>query len=181
MMPPESEKPNPEPATELNGEEDVESLRQELDEARDKAEGYLANWQRIQADFINYKRRQEQEKEDLGKYAKAGLMLNLLPVLDDLERALESVPARSARLSWVDGIRLIERKFRASLEAQGLTAIEALDKPFDPNFHEAVRQDRGQEGIVVAEVQRGYTLNDKVIRPAMVVVGYGEEAAKEER
>jgi molecular chaperone GrpE len=167
MMPPESEKPNPEPATELNGEEDVESLRQELDEARDKAEGYLANWQRIQADFINYKRRQEQEKEDLGKYAKAGLMLNLLPVLDDLERALESVPARSARLSWVDGIRLIERKFRASLEA--------------PNFHEAVRQDRGQEGIVVAEVQRGYTLNDKVIRPAMVVVGYGEEAAKEER
>jgi molecular chaperone GrpE len=180
MIPPESEN-NPGPAPELNDEEDVESLRQELDEARDKAEGYLANWQRIQADFINYKRRQEQEKEDLGNYAKAGLMLNLLPVLDDLERALESVPARSARLSWVDGIRLIERKFRASLEAQGLTAIEALDRPFDPNFHEAVRQDRGEEGIVVAEVQRGYTLNDKVIRPAMVVVGNGEEAAKEER
>lgn len=161
-------------------EEDIAGLKEALAEEKTRAEGYLANWQRVQADFINYKRRSEQEREEFGKFANATLMFNLLPVLDDMERALASLPAKLANLTWVDGIRLIERKLRASLEIQGLQAIEALGKEFDPNLHEAVRQDTGKEGVIIEELQKGYQLHDRVIRPTMVVVGNGEEAEKEE-
>jgi molecular chaperone GrpE len=161
--------------------EDLESLKQALSEAQQKAEEYLANWQRAQADFINYKRRTEQERQDFNRFANANLILNLLPVLDDLERALGSMPpAKSTKHSWLEGIRLVERKFREAMEAQGLTPIKALGEPFDPNFHEAIRQDNGKEGIVVEEFQKGYMLGDRVLRPAKVVVGNGEEAAKED-
>jgi len=160
--------------------EDIEALKQALAEEKEKAEGYLANWQRAQADFINYKRRSEQEKEEIGKFANAMLMLNLLPVLDDLERAFASIPPHLARLTWVDGIRLIERKLQASLEAQGLSPIKALGEPFDPKLHEAAMHAKGKEGIVIEELQKGYKLQDRVIRPAMVVVGNGEEEEKKE-
>jgi len=181
-MPLESdENVNSEVVPEVTEAEDIESLKQALAEEKGKAEGYLANWQRTQADFINYKRRNEQEREEFNKFASTGLVLSLLPILDDLERALASLPPKSAKLTWVDGIRLIERKFRVSLETQGLTPIKALGEPFDPNLHEAVRQDKGKEGIVISELQKGYKFHDRVIRPTMVVVGNGEEAAKEER
>jgi len=154
--------------------EDVGELKQALTEEKNKAETYLANWQRAQADFANYKRRSEQEKEEISQFVKSVLMLNLLPVLDDLERALVSVPPRVAKLSWVDGIRLIERKFWANLETQGLSHIKAIGEPFDPNLHEAAMADKGKEGIVIGELQKGYKFGDKVIRPSMVVVGNGE-------
>jgi len=117
---------------------------------------------------------------EVSQFANTTLMLSLLPILDDLERALTSTPHQMAELDWVDGIRLIERKLRASLEAQGLSQIRALGKPFDPNFHEAVRQDKGKDGIVIEELQKGYVLHDRVIRPTMVVVGNGEEEEKKE-
>ncbi len=160
--------------------EDIEALKQALAEEKEKAEGYLANWQRAQADFVNYKRRSEQEKEEISKFANAELMFNLLPILDDLERAFTSIPPHLARLTWVDGIRLIERKLQASLEVQGLTPIKALGEPFDPKLHEAAMHAKGKEGIVIEELQKGYKLQDRVIRPAMVVVGNGEEERKEE-
>ena len=160
--------------------EDIEALKQALAEEKEKAEGYLANWQRAQADFINYKRRSEQEKEEIAKFANATLMLNLLPILDDLERAFTSIPPHLARLTWVDGIRLIERKLQASLEVQGLSSIKALGEPFDPKLHEAAMHGKGKEGIVIEELQKGYKFQDRVIRPAMVVVGNGEEEEKEE-
>jgi len=166
---------NNEVETEADLEEDIESLKKALAEEKSKAEGYLANWQRAQADFINYKRRSEQEKEELGKFANAALMLSLLPILDDLERAFASIPPKLTKLSWADGLRLIERKLRASLEAQGLFQIKALGEPFDPNLHEAAMYTKGKEGIVIEELQKGYKLHDRVIRPAMVVVGNGEE------
>ncbi len=160
--------------------ENIEALKQVLAEEKAKTEANLANWQRVQADFINYKRRSEQEKEEIGKFANAMLMLNLLPVLDDLERAFASVPNHLAKLSWIDGIRLIERKLRANLEAQGLSQIKALGEPFDPNLHEAAMHGKGKEGIVIEELQKGYQLHDRVIRPTMVVVGNGEEEEKKE-
>ncbi len=161
--------------------EDLDELKQALAEEKEKAESYLANWQRAQADFINYKRRSEQEKEELSKFANLVLMLNLLSVLDDMERAFTSIPPKLAKLSWVDGIKLIERKLRASLEAQGLSPIKALGEPFDPHLHEAVRQDKGKEGIVIEEVQKGYKLHDRVIRPSRVVVGNGEVEEEKEK
>ena len=160
--------------------EDIETLKKALLEEKTKAEDYLASWQRVQADVTNYKRRSEQEKNEYCKFANSTLILSLLPVLDDLERAFNSIPGKLAKLDWVDGIRLIERKLRASLEAQGLSPIEALGQPFDPNFHEAVRQDKGKEGIVIEELRKGYMLHDRVLRPTAVVVGNGEEEAKED-
>jgi len=170
-----AESPTGELEAEVGEIEDIETLKEALAEAKAKAEANLAGWQRAQADFINYKKRSEQEKEEIGKFANSVLILNLLTVLDDLERAFVSIPPRLAKLSWVDGVKLIERKLWAVLEAQGLSPIEALGEPFDPRFHEAVRQDKGKEGIVIEEVQKGYILNDRVIRPTMVVVGNGEE------
>jgi molecular chaperone GrpE len=160
--------------------EDVAGLKQALAEEKKKAEEYLANWQRAQADFINYKRRTEEERQDFSRFANANLILGLLPVLDDLERALNHMPHKSVKHSWADGISLVARKFREVMEAQGLTPIKALGEPFDPNFHEALRQGKGKEGIVIEEFQKGYMLGDRVLRPAKVVVGNGEEAEKED-
>ena len=149
-------------------------MEQALAEEREKAQNYLANWQRAQADFENFKRRTEQEKEDLRKYANSTLILNFLSLIDDLERAFASLSPEVAEAEWVEGIKLIERKFISSLETQGLSAIEAVGKEFDPNLHEAIRQDKGKEGEIIDEVQKGYTYNGRVLRPSQVIVGNGE-------
>jgi molecular chaperone GrpE len=167
------------PEAEAAEAEDIEALKQALAEEKKKAEANLVGWQRAQADFINYKRRAEQEKEDICKFANTELLCCILPVLDDLERAFTASPSQSDKTGWIDGIRLITRKLRASLEAQGLCPIEALGHPFDPNLHQAMREDKGKEGIVIEEVERGYTLHDRVIRPSKVVVGNSEEEEKE--
>ena len=181
MMSSEAEEElNTDAVPELAETDELESLRQALAEEQAKAEANLAGWQRAQADFANFKRRSEQERGEYARFANAGLMLELLPVLDDLERALEHVPAKLASAAWVDGVALIYRKLKAVLESQGLTQIEALGKPFDPNLHEAVRQDEGEEGIVIEEIRKGYQLHDKIIRPTMAVVGNGEDTDKEE-
>ncbi len=161
-------------------EEDIEALRQAVAEEKARAEANLANWQRAQADFVNYKRRSEQEKEEVSKFANTMLMLSLLAILDDLERAFSSIPPEMAKLTWIDGIRLIGRKLWASLEVQGLSQIKAQGEPFDPKLHEAVRHGKGEDGIVIEELQKGYKLYDRVIRPAMVVMGNGEEEKKED-
>jgi len=173
------------PAVEVEGDvvaEDVESLTKALAEEKAMAESHLANWQRAQADFINFKRRAEQERSELVRLANSTLILNLLPVLDDLERALDSVSERLAGLTWVDGIVLIYRKLKAILEGHGLAEIKAVGEPFDPNLHEAVLYGEGEAGKVIEELQKGYTLYDRVLRPTMVKVGKEEkETAEEER
>ena len=103
---------NEEVAPEVAEKEAIGELKQALAEQQEKAENYLANWQRAQADFINYKRRSEQEKEEISKFANSALMLNLLTVLDDMERAFASIPPNLAKRSWVDGVRLIGRKLQ---------------------------------------------------------------------
>ena len=155
--------------------EDVESLKKALAEEIEKAENNFAQWQRAQADFVNYKRRIEQEKVEAIKYASGLLILSLLPVVDDLHRAIVSVPEGIAELNWVEGVSLINRKFIAVLESHGVTEISALGEEFDPNFHEAVMYEIGEEGMVIRELQKGYKLHDRVIRPTMVVVGKGME------
>ena len=161
---------------EVEQAEDIESLKKALAEEKEKSEKYLANWQRAQADFINYKRRGEQERAEVVNYANSTLILNLLPVLDDLERALAKVPDEFAESPWLDGIRHIYRKLQAVLEAQGVSVIEAEGKDFDPNFHEAVMAVEGDEGKVIEETQKGYKLRNRVIRPTKVKVGKGSES-----
>ena len=160
--------------------EDIESLKKALEEEKAKAERYLRNWQRAEVDFQNYKKRLEQEKEEESKFANRMLILKLLPILDDFDRAFGTLSLRLAGLSWVDGIRIIYRKLQAILETEGISEIKALGEKFDPACHEAVMQAEGEEGKVIEEVQKGYKLHDRVIRPALVVVGKGEEPVKEQ-
>ena len=155
---------------------DIEALKQALAEAKEKAESNLVNWQRTQADFINYKRRSQQEKEDVKQFANSVLICNLLPVIDDLERALESVPRELAEVPWVEGIRLIESKVKSILESHGVTPIKAQGQHFDPTLHEAAMCSPGREGVVTQELTKGYKLRDKIIRPATVAVGDGQTA-----
>jgi molecular chaperone GrpE len=158
--------------------EDVATLKAQLEEERKKAEGHLASWQRAAADFQNYKRRTEQERQEVALLANASLIINILPILDDLERALRNVDAHLAGLTWVEGIGLIYRKLQMILEAAGVKEIKTEGQDFDPRYHEATMSAEGEEGKVVSEVQRGYMLGERVLRPAMVIVGRG--AKKEE-
>jgi molecular chaperone GrpE len=159
-------------------EDDIDYLQMALREEKARAERYLDSWKRAQADFINYKRRCEQERDEARQLANSALILTLLPVLDDLDRALASVPPESSREPWVEGVRLVQRKFTATLESYGVKPIEAEGKPFDPCLHEATACVSGEEGMVVGEIKKGYMLGDKVLRPSLVLVGSGEEAGE---
>lgn len=162
------------------GEADIETLEKSLTEEKEKAEKYLACWQRAEADFSNYKRHTEQERTETGNYMNIRLITNILPVLDDFERAFTTLSVKSADPNWIDGFRLIQRKLQGVLDAQGMTEIKAMGEPFDPCIHEAVAHHEGEEGIVIAEIQKGYKLNDKVLRPTLAVVGKGKEEKVEE-
>jgi molecular chaperone GrpE len=158
---------------------DVDGLRERLSEEKEKAGGYLASWQRAAADLQNYKRRVEQERSEAGRLASASLVINLLPLLDDLDRALRNVDVKLAGLTWIDGVWLIYRKFQAVLENFGVKEIPADGQPFDPNVHEAISEAPGEAGKVVSVVQKGYSMGDRVIRPSMVIVGKGGDEPKE--
>ena len=167
-----NEQLNNEPVSESSaGSSDLE---QALAEEKKKSEDYLTNWKRAQADFVNYKRRAEQDRLEFSKFASSSAFLAMLPVLDDLQRAVAAIPAEFAERDWVNGVRLVEKKLLATLEMQGVKPIIALGMAFDPNFHEAVLQAKGPEGMVLQELQKGYTLNGKLLRPAKVAVGSGE-------
>jgi len=156
--------------------EELEALRRDLDEANRKGQEYLSLAQRAQADFINYRRRVEQERGESLQAGKATLALRILPVLDDFDRALKAMPADLAQHEWVQGIALIARKLRTALEAEGITPIEALGQEFNPWEHEAVMQAPSSEeeaGKVLEVFQTGYKLGNKVLRPAQVKVGRG--------
>jgi len=161
--------------------EETASLIRELAEQKAKAESNLAGWQRAQADFVNYKRRTEQEKEESIRFANSYLLLRILPVLDDFERAVGSLPAELSGDPWVEGIKHIERKLRTTLEAAGLSPIKAVGELFDPRIHEAVREEKGKQGLVLREAERGYRFLDRVIRASKVVVGNGDEEAGPEQ
>ncbi|MCX7839924.1 MAG: nucleotide exchange factor GrpE [Anaerolineae bacterium] len=153
--------------------DDPAELKKLLLQERDKSAEYLDNWRRAAADFSNYRKRIEKDNAEFTKFANTTLITRLLPILDDFERAFQTVPDNLRALTWVDGIFLIARKMAAILEAEGLKPIEALNQPFDPRLHEAViheETDQHEDGIVIAELQKGYRLNDRVIRPTLVKV-----------
>jgi molecular chaperone GrpE len=166
--------PQPAEAPAADEPQDVAGLRARLDEEKTKAQDYLASWQRAAADYQNLKRRMEQERSEVGRLANAALVINLLPLLDDIERALRTVDTKLAGLTWIDGVWLIYRKFQAVLENAGVKEIPAEGEAFDPKLHEAISQAPGEEGKVVSVVQKGYTLGERVVRPAMVIVGQGQ-------
>lgn len=178
----ESSAPVEELEPEESGSEEepsIDSLKESLQKEKEQGERYLANWQRAQADLANYKKRIEQERGESTKYAGWALTGNLLQILDDFDRALQSMPANLMSLTWIEGVFLMQRKLHAILEGQGLSEIKALGEDFDPNLHEAVMYGEGDEGKVVVELQKGYKLHDRVLRPSMVQVGQGTKSEAE--
>lgn len=150
---------------------DFEALKKQLDEAAAKAAENLDGWQRAVAEFQNYRKRTERDNENLYTGMKGDILRKILPVLDDLERALQNRPTDSA--PWVSGIELIQKKLSNLLEAEGLQRIEAEGQPFDPNFHEAISHEPSENvesGHVISVTQNGYMLGERVIRPATVRV-----------
>lgn len=153
--------------------ERIETLERELAEMTARNEEHLYNWQRSAADFSNYKRRTDEERATVGQFSNAVLIGKLLAVLDDFDRAIESVPAEEVTNPWVEGVELVERKLRGVLESEGVRAIEAIGQPFDPNLHEAVVHEPTADhpdNEVIGELQRGYMLHDRVLRPSLVRV-----------
>lgn len=150
--------------------EEFASLAAQLSETEAKAEEYLDALQRERADFTNYRRRMELERDQNGRWTSDETIKKFLPVLDDLERALSHRPADN---TWAEGVEHVSRKFQSLLEKEGITRIDAEGKPFDPNLHEAIMQepsDQHESGTVIAVLQQGYMHGERVLRPALVKV-----------
>jgi molecular chaperone GrpE len=150
----------------------LEELQAQLEQTQAQSDEHMRAWQRAAADYSNYKRRTDEERGSVAVFANALLIGKLLAVLDDFDRALDNVPPDTDD-SWVEGVRLVERKLRNVLEAEGVTPIEAIGQPFDPNVHEAVVHEETADfpdNHVIDELQRGYRLHDRVLRPALVKV-----------
>ncbi|AIQ54272.1 nucleotide exchange factor GrpE [Paenibacillus sp. FSL R7-0331] len=148
------------------GGEAVKRLQELAEEAQ-------ARTLRVQADFDNFRRRTQKEKEELAQYATSKLVTELLPVLDNFERALVTAPGNAESEAFTKGINMIFRQLEGVLKSEGLTAMETVGQPFNPEYHQAIMQvesEEYEEGIVTEEVQKGYLLKDKVLRPAMVKV-----------
>ena len=148
--------------------EEIEHLEEKNEELRDK---YL----RLFADFDNYKKRVAKERLELTKEAGKDIVMNLLPVLDDFERAVKTIEDSDDINAVKEGLGLIFHKLKKNLEQKGLAEMESLGKDFDPDFHEAVTEipapSDEEKGKVLDEIEKGYYLNEKIIRYAKVVVG----------
>ena len=157
----------------LTAEEQVVILSRDLEEVRQEASQSLEQVQRAQADLANYRRRTEEESVALRQDANRRLIMNLLPVIDELELAINHLGDGEAADSWVEGVKLIHRKAYGVLESEGLSRIEAVGVQFDPLQHEAVGvvdSDEQPSGYVVEALRNGYRLRDRVIQAAQVVV-----------
>jgi molecular chaperone GrpE len=152
-------------------EEKLELLQAALEASEAKAAEYLDGWQRAKAEFTNFRKRQERERE-LARFETVGRVAKrYLPIVDDMERALNERPTEDSGAVWSEGIELIYRKLMNTLESEGVTPIEAEGEFFDPNLHEAVVQtesDEHESGQVIEVLQTGYKIGDRVLRPATV-------------
>lgn len=149
------------------------TLEAELVKAKAKAEDHYSQLQRLQADFDNFRKRTQKEKTELIKYASERLVGELLPVLDNFDRAVSAAKDNPDFTSFSQGVEMILRQMQTALSKEGLKAMEAVGQPFDPNLHEAVLRvasEEHPENTVLEELQKGYYLKEKVLRPCMVKV-----------
>ncbi|MCA9935798.1 MAG: nucleotide exchange factor GrpE [Ardenticatenaceae bacterium] len=149
------------------------TLEEQLEAAKAEAAKNMDGWLRAQAEFANARKRFEKQRADAYNNATADVIVNLLPVMDDFQRALDNVPETIEKDGWFEGIVLVQRKLNTVLDNFKVVPIEAVGQPFDPNLHEAIMQEDSDEyesGIVTRELQKGYKLGDRVVRPTLVYV-----------
>ena len=157
----------------------LDAALEQLEEATRERGQFKKLAQRAQADLINFRRRGEEERDELNRSITARLITKLLPVLDDLQRALAQVPTTAEEASWLDGIRLIEHSLQSLLESEGVTPIEADGNVFDPREHDAlftVTSQDSEAGTVVSVIRTGYKIHGKILRAAQVAVSQGQES-----
>jgi molecular chaperone GrpE len=152
----------------------------EIEVLNEQLEDYKNRYLRALADFDNFKKRNIFEKEQFVQFANEGLAADLLPVMDGLIRGLESAQKAGISEEIIKGFALVKRQLLDSLKKHGVEPILALGRSFDPNLHEAIlqKESEGPENIVLEEMQTGYTLNGKLIRPAMVIVSKAPRQAR---
>lgn len=151
----------------------IQELEQKLGESQAKANEYLEGWQRARAEFANYKKRIEREQSLVYQNAAGSILKRQLEIMDDLDRALKNRPSDGEGASWAEGIELIQRKMMMIFENEGLKVMQPLGEMFDPTLHEAIASednDNFTSGQVIDVLQKGYTLGERVLRPAMVRV-----------
>ena len=156
--------------------DELAALRQELEETKAKEAEYLDGWQRARAELANARKRFERERLQAYDNARADVLIQLLPLADDFERALDTLPDNLSSLTWIEGITLVQRKLQLLLEQASVTPIEAVGQEFDPFSHEAVTHEPSETvpaGHVIAELQKGYKMGDRVLRPTVVRVSAG--------
>jgi molecular chaperone GrpE len=167
--------PRPDGVAPQPGEEtdDPEKLRAELAELEQKADEYLRLAQRTQADFINYRRRMDEERAQQARDAGLSVLQRLFPILDDFERAMANASSGELESNWGQGVSLVERNLRSLLVAEGVEEIPADGEVFDPRLHEAVGSAPSgdvPEGHVLHVARKGYRKGERVLRPTQVVV-----------
>ena len=151
----------------------VAELQKQLAEEKARAESYLDQWRRSAADFSNFKKRLERESSESQKYALAGFIKKLLPVVDDLDRAFEHLPAELKGAAWVQGVDLVRQKLMTVLAQEGVQAVGAEREVFDPSQHEAVTHEKNEDfddGEIIAVIRKGYRMGERILRPAQVRV-----------
>lgn len=166
----------------LNGDlnDDIVASDESLESLREERARYFAGWQRAQADFENLKRRSAQDVRDRVQQSQRAILLDLVDLADDFERAnREAPPEDDSDDPWRQGVALISQKLNALLAKQQVQQIATIDQPFDPEVHEAVGQLPGRGDEIVAVLRTGYTVGSRVLRATQVMVGDGSVAASE--
>lgn len=162
--------------------DEVSTLRRELEKERRRSDDYLNRLKYLQADFENYKKRARKEIDETAQSGKERLILELLTVLDELESAVEAGRKEGTSKAFLEGVEMTLNKLYNILKKEGLSTIEAVGKPFDPNRHEAVLrvQVEGNDGVILEEVRKGFMLKGLVIRPSLVTVAVDTSKKGEE-
>jgi len=154
-------------------EKEIDELKKKLEECQKLKEEYLAGWQRARAELLNYKKEEMERIGEIIKYADLGLILKILPILDNFEIAEKKLPENLKTDENVKGILQIKNQILDFLKNQGVEEIKSVGEKFDPNLHEVVEEVEAKDkepGIVIEEIQKGYKINGRLLRPAKVKV-----------
>jgi len=157
--------------TQLN-DQPIDDKEKQIAELKAQCEEYLNGWKRAKADYLNFKKEMEEKQKSFFDLANSALIIEILPVYDNLKKAINSLPADQNN-AWAEGIKQIKKQLEEFLKEYGIEEIKTVNEKFNPEFHEAVNREK-KEGIesdiIISEVRSGYLIKGKVLMPAKVVV-----------
>ena len=154
-------------------QEQADALQEEVERLQGESAEYLDGWQRARAEFANLKKRVEREKSEMRERITSDIISRYLDLQDDFDRALKDRPAQDVDEAWIAGLEMIQQKLKAILDVEGIAVIPAQGMKFDPNFHDAISYEESEDhedGQIIEVIKQGYSLGDRVIRPAVVRV-----------